>query len=173
MKAIAMLLLIASAGAQSMPHTGVRDAYRRVAYRAALAILRSDPHRDETLLDADKAIDEVRIESSSPEEDSLIPILVHYQAALLANNETRSLLDSQSQLDMLRARESATMNSVPSKEAENLKANLADRDEMRNRELACSNAIGDMLHHKLSTDLPPCTRVVLPIEEMKTKLDVK
>ena len=105
MKTVAssMLLLISSAGAQPVTQSGVRDAFRKVVQRASLSILRSatNRNRDETVLDAEKAIDEVKIEANSPEEEAVVSLLVRYQLAVLANNSTRSLMESQLKLDAL------------------------------------------------------------------------
>ncbi len=159
---IATLLLTASAGGQPVAHSGVRDPFRRVVQRAALAILRSDSDTFETTLDARKAIDEVTIEANSSEEESVIRLLSEYQLAIVANNSTISLLDSQVKLEALR-------NGFDT-EAPYYKAYLADRDEIHKREVACSDAIGDMVRHKLNTDLPSCDRAILKTVELKTKI---
>jgi hypothetical protein len=154
--AISMLLLVTQ--------SGVRDAFRKVVQRASLSILRSatNRNRDETVLDAEKAIDEVKIEANSPEEEAVVSLLVRYQLAVLANNSTRSLMESQLKLDAL-------ANGFDTG-APYYKAYLADRDEMRNREVACSDAIGDMVRRKLSRYVPLCDRVQLKRDDLKTKL---
>jgi hypothetical protein len=52
----------------------------------------------------------------------------------------------------------------------NMKSNIPDMEEMRNREVACSDAIVAMLRHKLSIDIPACTHVVMENKELKTKV---
>jgi hypothetical protein len=162
-----MLLLAASARPQSAKTGAARDAFRRVAERATLAILRSDRDKDETSLDAEKAIDEVRIEAESPEEESIIPLLMQFDVAIVSNNSTRSLLRSQFKLDSTAAK---TDLGIRDAAIANMKSNIPDMEEMRNREVACSDAIVAMLRHKLSIDIPACTHVVMENKELKTKV---
>ena len=168
MKSIVLLLLIASASAQSAPPSSVRDPFRRVAQRATLAILRMKfpadmyAETDETERDAAKSLDEVKIEANSPEEDAVFKLLLNYKMSVYMNNVTLLLLDSQLKLDI-------QFKGLDT-EAAYYKANYADRTEIYNRQLACSDAIEDMLRHKLSAELPPCTRVILERKELRTRL---
>ena len=164
---IVMLLLAASARPQSAKTGAARDAFRRVAERATLAILRSDRDKDETSLDAEKAIDEVRIEAETPAEESIIHVLVQFEMAVFSNNSTRKLLKSQFELDTTVAK---TDLGIRDAALINLKSTIPDMEEMQKREVACSDAIVEMLRHKLSTDIPTCSHVVLEKGELKTKV---
>jgi hypothetical protein len=96
MKAFVLLLLIASASAQSAPQSGVRDSFRKVAQRATLTILKmkypvdmySEEQNDETQRDAAKSLDEVKIEANSPEEDAVFKLLMKYKFSVYMNNVT-------------------------------------------------------------------------------------
>lgn len=139
--------------------------------RAALTILRMkyptdiDAAEDETKRDVDKALDEVKIEANSPGEEAVFTLLTSYKFSVYLNNVTLISLELHLKKNIL--------TNGPDREAPYFKAYLSDRNEIYNRQVACSDAIEDMLRHKLSTDLPPCVlaRVHPSKEELKTVWD--
>lgn len=155
----AIVLSQAILAAQSSSSLLPRESFARAAKRAVLYINQQNGSEDRES-DARKALDEVRIVSTSQDEIGVTKLLSQFASQVRINLATRRLIDNQLQLDRIYDRPNMH---------ERYRLAKLDNDEMNQRESSCAEALELMLNRKLADNIPECVHVVLEKADMRTK----